>query len=165
VNKLEAGRQGFDSWQGQRFFSSPPWGSFPEEKWPEHEAHYSPPSCVEVKIAWSYNSTTLHICMVWCLIKHKRQIYHSMFWSCRVCQSANGPVMLYTAHASMKLTWKPPINIIFRMQLCHIKHVYFDMVIIFSVIDLFIMFNTWILHLLFWSLIGYISMQWRISRI
>jgi len=32
------------------------WGSFPEVKWPGHDADHSPPSNAEVKITWCHTS-------------------------------------------------------------------------------------------------------------
>jgi hypothetical protein len=40
-------------------------------KRPGREADHLPPSSVEVKNAWSYNSTPQCVFMVWCLVKHK----------------------------------------------------------------------------------------------
>jgi hypothetical protein len=67
VTRLWNGKSGFNSWQKQRFFSSPPhpdqlpiqWvlGAFAlGVKWPEDEADHSPPSNVKVKNVWNYTS-------------------------------------------------------------------------------------------------------------
>jgi len=77
VTKLWAGRSGFDSWQGQEFFSlrhhvqtgcgahltSYSIGTAVFS--PGHEANHSPPSSAEVKKAWSYTSTSSYVFMEW----------------------------------------------------------------------------------------------------
>jgi hypothetical protein len=40
-------------------------------KLPGREAAHSPPSSAEVKNAWSYTSTSQHVFMAWCLVKHR----------------------------------------------------------------------------------------------
>jgi hypothetical protein len=35
------------------------------------EADHSPPSCAEVKNAWSYTSTPQYVFVAWCLVKHR----------------------------------------------------------------------------------------------
>jgi len=44
----------------------PPW-----VKWPRHEADNSPPFSVMVKNTWNNTSTSTHIFMEYCLIKHR----------------------------------------------------------------------------------------------
>jgi len=72
-----SGRSGFDSWQGQEFFSlrhhvqtgcgahltSYSIGTAVFS--PGHEANHSPPSSAEVKKAWSYTSTSSYVFMEW----------------------------------------------------------------------------------------------------
>jgi hypothetical protein len=47
-----------------------PGALIPGVKRPGREADYSPPSSAEVKNAWSYTSTLLHVSMSWYLVKH-----------------------------------------------------------------------------------------------
>jgi hypothetical protein len=69
VTRPCAGWPGFDSWQGQGFFSSPlsipalgstkpPIQWVPGVKWQGYETDHSPPSGAKVKNVWSYTSTS-----------------------------------------------------------------------------------------------------------
>jgi len=88
VTELRAGLPVFDSWQGQEFFhfttayrpalglTQPPLqraagAHIPWLKRYTHEAHHSRSASAEVKNAWSYTSTTPHVFIAWCLVKHR----------------------------------------------------------------------------------------------
>jgi hypothetical protein len=87
VTRLQAGRPGFNSWQGDETFlfattTRPALGPTqtpiqwvlgapsPGVKWIGCETDHSPPYSVEVKNEWSYTSTP-HVFMVWYLISTK----------------------------------------------------------------------------------------------
>jgi hypothetical protein len=86
VTRLGAGRPGFNSRQGQGFFSSPPrpthppiqrvpWALYPGKKRPENESDSSPASSAEDKNAWSYTSIPQYVFMVWCLSDHRIRLH------------------------------------------------------------------------------------------
>jgi hypothetical protein len=96
VTRLLAGWPRFDSWQGQRFLSSPwcpDWlwnpsrilvngqisaGSVSQgAKWLEWNAD-SAPSTFKVKYTWSWISTPAYVFLAQCLIKHKENFTLSM---------------------------------------------------------------------------------------
>jgi hypothetical protein len=92
VTRLQAVQLGFDSWEVQRFFAmplrldlvlgptQPPlqlvlWALSSCVKQPDHEADDLPLCSAVVKNGWSYTSTPPYVFMIWCLIKHRGQLY------------------------------------------------------------------------------------------
>jgi hypothetical protein len=81
VTRLWAGRPGFNSRQGLRFFllanpASYPMdtgigGSFPRVKRPGHEADHSPQSVPRLRMRGALLPLPKYVFMAWCLIKHR----------------------------------------------------------------------------------------------
>jgi hypothetical protein len=93
VTRLQTGRPGFHSWQGQGFlFSSPSrpdllWGlpnllsnenggHFPQGVKRLGEADLSLPSSVEVNNVWKCTSTPSYIVMAWCVAKYRDSLLY-----------------------------------------------------------------------------------------
>jgi hypothetical protein len=76
MTRVRAGRLGFYSRQGERYFSSPlPGTLYTEIKRPESEADYSLQSLAEVKNAWSCTSTPPYVFMEWYVLQlRQRQV-------------------------------------------------------------------------------------------
>jgi len=118
VTKLWAGQLGFDSWQGQEFFSLPP---CPDQLWdppsflsneyqvlflwgvklPGRDADHSPPCRAEVMNAWSYTSTPTT--RLRAKFKH-RVLYVLVLRNLTLCNILHSPVIFTLLRANILLS-------------------------------------------------------------